>query len=101
MKWSVLCLLLALPVMAFSQDEAPVKVDEHVIFLHKQVESIEKIEYRNDNEELKGKMGNDEESVILENYKGRKGVKVTVINKDGTRETIERSPCTVYKNIGV
>jgi hypothetical protein len=102
MKWPMLLSMLVLPIFLFAQLDTPAdQSDSHILFLHKKVKSIEKIEFKDDDEELKGKLGSDEESVILDNYQKGKRVLVTVINLDGTRETIERSPCTIFKNIGV
>lgn len=92
---------MTLPLFLFGQSEAPAEDNSHILYLHKKVKSIEKIEFKEEDEDLKGKLGSDEESVILDNYQKGKRVLVTVINLDGTRETIERSPCTIYKNIGV
>lgn len=73
----------------------PAAVKQYQFHLEKPAESIENLRYENTNEPIKGKVSEDGERVIMDNYKRGQRIKFDAIYKDGKREEIKKSPCFI------
>ena len=73
----------------------PGAIKQFQFHLEKPAERIENLRYENSEEPIKGKISEDGERVIMDNYKKGQRIKFDAIYKDGKREEVKKSPCYI------
>ncbi len=70
------------------------KTPLHQLYLPKQAIKVGVVRYK-DGEVLDGELSPDGMRLILKNYSRKGSVEVTLLFKDGTEETIQRTSCVI------
>lgn len=109
MRLSPFFLSLILSMAAFAQTDIQPPADtiqmipdtRHAFYLLDPVQKVEKVTYKESGKPVLYKVVEEGKTVLLYGYEERTRVLVAVIKENGTRETIEISPCDIYEDVAL
>jgi hypothetical protein len=83
-----------------SNDEQSKKYPSiHQFFIEQEIRSVEKVIYKDTEEEIKWEISEDKGTVTMFNYEPRKRVIVIARDKNGKETRFERSPCVIFETL--
>ena len=73
----------------------PPPFDCYQVYFDEAVESVVKVEYTDSEDAIQYRLGGDGTKLILDNYKGKKRIKYSVITKSGEEKNFTKSSCFI------
>jgi hypothetical protein len=109
MRLCLFILTLMLSVSAFAQTDIQPSADtiqivpdtRHAFYLFDPIQRVQSITYKQSGKQVLFKVVDEGKTVLLFGYEERQRILVEIVHKNGTTETIEKSPCDIYEDVAL
>lgn len=103
----LLLIALSITVQAQTDIQAPgdtiqiVPDTRHSFYIFDPIQRVKSITYKQSGKQVLFKEIDDGKTVLLFGYEKQQRILVDIVRKDGTTETIEKSPCDIYEDVSL